>query len=428
VQLSDTLPPGVAFVSAAITNSPGTPFSAPVYSNNVVTTTAADFGSNSAVTLAITVTPTVAGTLTNVATVSSSTTDLDPTGSNHTATVITSVVGPAVPAVPTALIVTIQSTPAATVPIGSNLLYTVTLTNTVANAANVQLVDTLPSSVDFMSASVSNPPGGSFSQPVLSNGVVTTGAAAFASNSAVVLFITVTPTVAGTLTNVVNVTSTTTNLAPTSVLNASIINAATVVVTNVPPLTNVAVQALGPITFNPQTGLYQQSVLFTNLSGVAVSAVRVTVLDLPTSVMLYNATGSTNGAPYVEYDQTVAVGGGVVFLLEYYNATRQPFVSTNFVATAVAAATTPAPSGPVLQLDRIAFLSEGELTIEFASIPGRTYVVQYSADMNPETWQSAVPPIVATGTKTQWVDSGPPKTVSPPGTSGQRFYRIVQTN
>ena len=93
-----------------------------------------------------------------------------------------------------------------------------------------------------------------------------------------------------------------------------------------------------------------------------------------------------------------------------------------------AAATPSAPAGTVLQLDRVAFLSEGQLTIEFASIPGRTYVVQYSADMNSQAWQSTVPPIVATGTKTQWTDSGPPKTVSPPGTPGQRFYRVVQTN
>jgi hypothetical protein len=188
----------------------------------------------------------------------------------------------------------------------------------------------------------------------------------------------------------------------------------------------VTVQVVGPITFNPQTGLYQQSVLFTNLSGVAVSAVRVTVLGLPSSVALYNATGSTNGASYVEYDQTIAAGGGVVFLLEYYDATRQPFVSTNFVATAVAVATPPVPTGMVVLLDRVQFISEGQLTIEFATIPGHTYVVQYSTNL--ASWKDAVPPIVANATKTQWIDSGPPKTDSTPGRLGQRYYRVVQTN
>ncbi|MGO8929777.1 MAG: hypothetical protein ACLQU3_23165 [Limisphaerales bacterium] len=425
VQLSDALPPGVTFVSAAFTNSPGTPFSPPVYSNNIVTTTAGDFGSNSAVVLAISVTPTVPGTLTNVATVSSSTPDLDVIGSNHTATVITTVVGPAAA---TALIVTVQVAPAATV-VGSNVLYTVTLTNTIANAANVQLVDTLPPSVDFVSDSVSNPPGGTFSEPVFSEGTVTTSAASFGSNSAVVLFITVAPTVAGTLTNVVTVTSTTTNLAPGTILSASVTNVASAPVT--PTLTNLTVLPPGNVVFNPQTGLYQQSVACTNLSGGPVTAVRLTVLGLPSSVVVYNTAGSTNGAPYVEYDQTVTNGGGVDFLVEYYDYTRlffasNNFVYSNFVVTAVAAVTPPLPTGTVLQLDRVAFISEGELTIEFATIPGHTYVVEYSADLT--SWQAAVPPIIANATKTQWIDSGPPKTDSPPGPLGQRYYRVVQIN
>jgi hypothetical protein len=50
--------------------------------------------------------------------------------------------------------------------------------------------------------------------------------------------------------------------------------------------------------------------------------------------------------------------------------------------------------------------------------------VEYSADM--QIWKTAVPPIVAAGTRVQWADTGPPKTDSRPGPPGQRFYRIVQ--
>ena len=134
----------------------------------------------------------------------------------------------------------------------------------------------------------------------------------------------------------------------------------------------------------------------------------------------------TNGTPYVEYDQPVAAGSNVVFLLEYYESSRQPFVSTDFAATVVPAVVVPPPTGSFLQLDRTPFLSEGQLTIEFASVPGHTYVVQYSSDM--ETWEPAAPPIVAKNTRTVWIDTGPPVTESPPGSPGQRFYRIVQTN
>jgi hypothetical protein len=79
-----------------------------------------------------------------------------------------------------------------------------------------------------------------------------------------------------------------------------------------------------------------------------------------------------------------------------------------------------------VQLDRVQFISDGQLTIEFATIPGHTYVVQYSADLI--SWKAAVPPIIANATKTQWIDSGPPKTDSAPGGVAQRYYRVVQTN
>ena len=335
---------------------------------------------------------------------------------------------------PTALFVTATGTPNP-VTVGSNLLYVVTLTNTVAEAQEVQLSDALPPGVTFVSAALTNSPGTPFSVPVYSNNLVTATAAEFASNSAVALAILVTPTIAGTLTNVATVSSSTTDLDPTGSNHTATVITTVIapVVTNGPPPTNVAVQALGPPTFNPQTGLYEQSVLFTNLSGVPAAAVRVAVLGLASSVALYNATGTNNGTPYVEYDQTVPAGGGVVFLLEYYDASRpQTLVSTNFVATAVAPATPPVFTGTVLQLDSNGtngqFLSEGRLTIEFITVPGHTYVVQYLTNVASLQWQTAVPPIVAGGTKTQWIDSGPPKTVSPPGGLGLRIYRVVQTN
>jgi hypothetical protein len=65
----------------------------------------------------------------------------------------------------------------------------------------------------------------------------------------------------------------------------------------------------------------------------------------------------------------------------------------------------------------------GELTIEFATVPGHTYEVQYSADM--QIWAAAVPQIVAKNTRVDWVDVGPPVTTSPPQFGG-RFYRIVE--
>ena len=79
-------------------------------------------------------------------------------------------------------------------------------------------------------------------------------------------------------------------------------------------------------------------------------------------------------------------------------------------------------TGPVIQVDRSVQLQSGRFLIEFTAVPGRSYVVQYSSDM--ETWKSANPIITAPSNKVQWYDDGPPKTESIPS-SGSRFYRVM---
>ena len=195
--------------------------------------------------------------------------------------------------------------------------------------------------------------------------------------------------------------------------------------TNQPPgVTNLTVLLFGAVRFDPQTGLFEQPVEVNNAGDSPVAGLRLAVRGLPADVKLYDASGSTNGVPFVEYDQALNPGASVAFLLEYYRSNRVEFVSTNFIATAIKPSTAAAPAGQMLQLDRAPFLFNGALVIEFASVPGKTYVVEYSADM--QTWNVAVPPIIAAGTRVQWTDTGPPKTGSAPGGPGQRFYRVLQ--
>src|SRR5581483_3063161 len=190
--------------------------------------------------------------------------------------------------------------------------------------------------------------------------------------------------------------------------------------TNLPPaLTNLVVQLPGAIVFNPQTGLFEQTVSVSNSNDSAVAGVRLAVQGLPADVRLYNASGSTNGVPFVQYNQPLNPAASVGFRLEYYRSNRVEFVSTNFVASAITPVTIAAPTGTVVQLDRTPFLFKGSLIIEFASVPGKTYVVEYSPDM--QVWRISVPPVTAAGTRVQWADAGPPETDSAPGTASQRF-------
>jgi uncharacterized repeat protein (TIGR01451 family) len=418
VQLIDTLPPGVTYISSSITNDAAGAFSAPVLTNNSIITLASNFNSNSIVMLLVTVVPTTNGILTNVVTVSSITPDLDVTGSNHVATMTNTVVAPAPLRADIAVYVK-----AATNSVAGEIVYTFLVTNNgPANAASVVFTDTVPAGVLISNAVVSQGTFSLISEGLQWNmGALSNGASATAT-------IVVISSVTGTIVN--NAVAT---IVPGDPLvtdpNPSNNVAFVSTILSAPTGTNNTSIVSGPIVFNPQTGLYDQTITFYN-GATSILDVRILVIGLPLTVQLYNASGTTNGTPYVEYDQIVPGGGNVVFTLEYYDSTRLAFanfVPTNFAATVVPAATIPTPTGTTLQLDANgSFVSQGQLTIEFASVPGRTYVVQYSSDM--QTWLTAAPPIVAKNTKTDWVDSGPPVTQSPPGSPGQRFYRVVQTN
>jgi uncharacterized repeat protein (TIGR01451 family) len=429
VQLIDTLPPGVTYIGSSITNDVAGAFSPPVLTNNSIITLASNFNSNSVVMLLVTVSPTTTGILTNVVTVSSTTPDLDVTGSNHIATMLNTVVAP----VPMHADIGVTAT-GVTNSVPDEIVYTFLVNNSgPADAPSVVLTDNVPAGLTISNVTVSQGTSIVLSGDLQWNlGGLSNGASATAT-------VVVISAITGSITNNVSIAIVpgvplVTDLDPDND-QASVVN-----ILSAPTMTNNTTIVSGPIVFNPQTGLYYQTVQFNNNgtnSGPPeessrthsddIAAVQISVLGLPSGVVLYNASGTSNGVPYVEYDGLIATGGSVVFTLEYYDRTRQDFVSTNFVATVVPAATIPTPTGTTIQLDSNgSFVSQGQLTIEFASVPGRTYVVQYSSDM--QTWLTAAPPIVARNTKTDWVDSGPPVTQSLPGSPGQRFYRVVQTN
>jgi len=417
VVLADTLPPNVTFVGASVSNNPGGVFSAPVLSNGVVTIMATNFSPNSVVVLLINVTPTAAGILTNSAGVTSDTPD---PSTNQNVTLLDTAVAPVAPPLYADIGLTMTNTPDP-VFVSNQLTYTLHVTNLgPSNAPGVVLTDSLPANVSLSSAVVSQ---GNYA--LIPNGLQW-NLGALADNGTASATIVILPLQTGEFTNTatVSITPTVPPVTDTNLAN----NTASVVATAIElPAANWSIQ-FGPISTNWQTGLFQQTVQVNNLSGAANKLVSVAVLGLPSYVTLYNATGTSNGVPYFEYNQLVSPGSNVVFLLEYYVGTRRPFVSTNFVVTNVTFGVS-TPTGPSELTDRPAFTNEAGLlqwTIEFTSVPGHTYVVQYSSNM--ETWLTAAPPIVATNTRTLWIDSGPPVTQSPPGSADVRMYRVLKTN
>ena len=186
--------------------------------------------------------------------------------------------------------------------------------------------------------------------------------------------------------------------------------------------TNIVVSAVSPITLNPQTGLFEQTVRLSNSSGSTAESARLLIQGLPSDVRVYNASGNTGGTPFVQYNHSLAPAAEVDLLVEYYRANRQPIPQPTFVAQATVITPLTA-AGTVIAIDRNVQLTSGRFLIEFTATPGRTYSVQYSSDM--QTWSTANPSITAPANRVQWHDDGPPKTESKP-TSGSRFYRVIQ--
>ncbi len=149
VMVSDTLPAGETFVSASTGSGSGTSYS----SGNLGTLANANFIT---ITLVAAVSPSQpGGTVTNTATVSSSTTD--PNATNNTATFDTTVT------VPQADLVITKVGPATAVA-GTQVTYTLTVTNSgPSDAQNVMVADTLPAGETFVSASTGSGSGTSYS-------------------------------------------------------------------------------------------------------------------------------------------------------------------------------------------------------------------------------------------------------------------------
>ena len=201
------------------------------------------------------------------------------------------------------------------------------------------------------------------------------------------------------------------------------------------PVTLLAVTNAAQYT-NRQNGLIEQKILVSNVGTASVDSVRVILTGLTNVPLagytnyLFNATGTNAGNPFVTYAATLNPGEGVELRLQFYVRTRSTFPFGNSQLHAVGVSQpdlTPPPAvgtSTNFHFSRNARLSTGEHFLEVSNtIAGQVYTIVYSDDSLFSNARMALPPIVAPANFFQWLDYGPPATVSKPG-SNPRFYKV----
>ena len=182
------------------------------------------------------------------------------------------------------------------------------------------------------------------------------------------------------------------------------------------------VTSAGEIALDLQTALFKQTITITNNNLLPVPALRLFVDGLPGDVTVHNAQGESGGRSFLLYNRTLAPGESVELVVEYFQADASGGFEPEFeIELLDATEVTTAAEG--IALNRIALLPNRDTLLEFTSIVGDTYTIQFSE--NGEDWTDVVPDVIAGANVTQWVDNGPPKTPSHPRTTKNRFYRVV---
>jgi uncharacterized repeat protein (TIGR01451 family) len=179
-----------------------------------------------------------------------------------------------------------------------------------------------------------------------------------------------------------------------------------------------------------QSGTFVGQVNVKNENSEAIPAFRLYVSNLPEDIQVYNANGTraygtpATELPYLLYNYPLAGGASVVITVEFFRPSMDPdFTPVYEVELLAVAETLPAAGTSGVDVTLFQPLSNGDMLIEVATIPGHEYAIEYSDNL--VDWFRVQQTVTAVANRLQWIDNGPPKTAVHPSEADQRFYRLV---
>lgn len=175
--------------------------------------------------------------------------------------------------------------------------------------------------------------------------------------------------------------------------------------------------------WNPR---FEQVLELRNDAGVDAIGVRVLFSDLRPGITVENQTGvAWDGRPMIEME-TPFNDGDTLELVMVYVCTgafrvdqHPPTIELQYILPTWR----PPLPGEGVAVGIKAVLPDGRIVLEFDTVPGVLYAIEYMNNFPDGVWVEVPLRIRAGANRTQWIDSGPPATLP---VKGVRAYRVKQ--
>lgn len=184
----------------------------------------------------------------------------------------------------------------------------------------------------------------------------------------------------------------------------------------------IEIETPSPLALNRQTGLFEQTIYLLNRRRTPVVGATIAFENLPLGWQVWNATGTNSSGPFLRIQSEILPARPFPVRVEFRIPNRVSTEAPTYSVTDFEPDSIPDPLGESFALVPRVSLSDGAFLLEFATLAGQSYVIQYSRDLTH--WLTVSPPLLGNGSRSQWIDYGPPKTDRPPNLDSNRFYRV----